>query len=222
MLSNTDKAVNITALIFITDIITFGYMSDTIYAAFISVLGAILASISTVQLMNLKEKREKKERVFNTKKGLKIILEKVFLGVINIELQHYNLCIAHLQNNRYYPDINDRSILSSSLFNSFSEQSVLEMCLYYNLPYDQFYGTINTYHQLNDISLSKIENHFADKLANVETILNLPYLVDANGNYHNHAQVQKIIRDQIAFIKTAITATEIYRRDTENLIKYLQ
>lgn len=223
MLSNSDKAVNFTALILIIYLILYGYMSDTatIYAAFISVGGAVLASIGTVYLTKRKEKQEKRERIINTKNGLKIILDNIFLKVINLEIEHYKAYLSHLENNVFYPNINDRGILRSNVFNSFPEQFVLEMCLYYDLPYDRFYGTINTYYQLNDVSLSKVDDHFNSQLIEVKNAYNLEFLI-RNGSFNTHRSVSQIITNQIKAVRAIIIAFETYKSDTEFLILQLE
>lgn len=226
--TKTDKLVNYVSSIIILLLIIIGQMNinltdPTIQAAIISILGAIIAAFGasylTTYLTDRKEKRAYKKRMLQTKDALFKLLNNNYLHIIKLEVLEYKEYYSLLMNNQY-PSIilSDRKILSIDVFEIIKEREVIEMCMFYNLPIDLFFGVLKTYSQLYDVAINKIDIYIKDELNNIGVKpITLP-----DNSFIQEDTLQRFLQYQKTIMKDNIATFEMYIKDTEDLIDFLK
>lgn len=228
MITQNDKFVlSISSLIILT-ISFYAYlkqsnMTTSDYYALFTVIATLtsglIASISTVWLTDRKEKQAYEKRMLQTKDALFKLLNNNYLRIIKLEVLEYKQYYSLLMNNQY-PNIilSDRKILSIDVFEIIKEREVIEMCMFYNLPIDLFFGVLKTYSQLYDVAINKIDIYIKDELNNIGVKpITLP-----DNSFIQEDTLQRFLQYQKTIMKDNIATFEMYIKDTEDLIDFLK
>ncbi len=222
--TKTDNMINCMSVGFITILLSIGYskthpMDSNLLTIIATLSSGILASVSTVWLTDRKEKKAYKKRMLQTKDALFKLLNNNYLHIIKLEVLEYKEYYSLLMNNQY-PNIilSDRKILSIDVFEIIKEREVIEMCMFYNLPIDLFFGVLKTYSQLYDVAINKIDIYIKDELNNIGVKpITLP-----DNSFRQEDTLQRFLQYQKTIMRENIATFEMYIKDTEDLIDFLK